>query len=112
MSKDTLEATEEQKTFCIWLVDTWDAKGLGAFPYTFGFIIKSLNDLARPGMPISIIRESMEIAMDVERVPAHQKWTYGCGIAWNKFKSERPLRDLVDEWKATANTDDQEAMDA
>lgn len=107
MSKDTLDVTDDQKRFCIWLLDTWDSKGLDTFPYTFGFIAKSLNDMTRAGMPLHVIQESMVLSMNREQVPSHEKWTYGCGIAWKKFKAERPLRDLVEEWKESVENQNQ-----
>jgi hypothetical protein len=101
MHKEPAALNTEQQQLCVWFVETWESLDLGDFPevYTLGYIGKSLKDFERAGVSIPLIRDSLLIAMNLDRIPSDEKWIYACGITWNKFKQDKPLKEAIEEWK-------------
>lgn len=50
------------------------------------------------GLPVEVMVQSVDIAMEATHVAAEDKWRYFCGIAWNKVnKLEQRAKELLEE---------------
>lgn len=98
MSDDAEAREADRKQFAEW----WDSWGYGEGKYR-QLVPKdtawrqTVDQLVNSGLPLVILKECIDIAMQRKTVPNDSKFRYMCGIAWRKVNELHEMAQVIAE---------------